>query len=75
MTAQAAPTLLIHGDKDELVPISHSKNIHEAFQKAGVKSKLIVIEGAAHGFSPKQTSETVLPQTLAWFQRYLGGKD
>src|SRR5262245_24636081 len=44
------PTLLIHGDKDELVPVSNSKIIYEAFQKNNVKSQLIIIEGAAHGF-------------------------
>ncbi|MBO0724699.1 MAG: carboxylesterase family protein [Blastocatellia bacterium] len=35
------PTLLIHGDKDSLVPVNSSKSIYEAFQKNHVKTRLI----------------------------------
>ena len=38
-----APTLLIHGDKDELVPIEHSEKMLAAMQKAGVDCKLVVV--------------------------------
>ena len=43
------PTLLIHGDKDDLVPISNSKTIYEAFQKNHVKTVLIVDQISATG--------------------------
>ena len=71
VTAKTAPTLLIHGDKDELVPISHSQNIMKAFEKEKVDSKLLVIEGAAHGFSEKQNM-TVVPAMVGWFEQHLG---
>jgi acetyl esterase/lipase len=71
VTAKTAPTLLIHGDKDELVPISHSKNIMAAFEKEKVDSKLLVIEGAAHGFNGEQ-NKTVVPAMVEWFEKHLG---
>ncbi len=52
VTPDDAPSLLIHGDKDELVPISHSERQKEAMAKAGAVCELIVVKGAAHGFNP-----------------------
>ena len=43
------PFLIIHGDKDPVVPLGQSQALHAALQKAGVASKLHVIEGASHG--------------------------
>lgn len=68
---KTAPTLLIHGDKDALVPIEHSHNIMKAFDKTKVPAKLVVVEGAGHSFSPKQTQELVLPAMLDWFDTHL----
>jgi acetyl esterase/lipase len=71
VTSDDAPVLMIHGDKDLLVPIEHSQNIMPVFEKAGVKSKLLTIEGAAHGFSPDQNIKLVLPAMVGWFEEKL----
>jgi acetyl esterase/lipase len=71
VTDKTAPTMLIHGDKDELVPIEHSKKMIAALEKTKTPSKLVVVEGAGHGFNPKQNEDLVLPATLAWFDKYL----
>lgn len=70
VTSDDAPTLLVHGDQDELVPIWHSEKILEAFQEAGVDSKLVTIEGAAHGFDEKG-NEVLRKEFLNWFGRLL----
>ena len=74
VSGKTAPALMIHGDKDELVPIEHSQKMLAALEKAGVAGKLVVVEGAAHGFSQKQTQERVLPAMVEWFERHLGAK-
>ncbi len=74
VTAKTTPTLLIHGDKDELVPIEHSNKMIAALEKAKVASKLVVVEGAAHGFNQKQNEDLVLPATMEWFDKYLAEK-
>jgi acetyl esterase/lipase len=74
VTGKAAPTLLIHGDKDLLVPIEHSTKMIKALEKAKVACKLVTIEGAAHGFNKEQNEKTVAPERLGWFEKYLAKK-
>ena len=70
VTSDDAPTLLIHGDKDELVPISHSERFLDAMKKANASCELLIMPGAAHGFpgAQGQQAETAL---LDWFDRHL----
>ena len=70
VTADDAPTLLVHGDKDELVPIWHSQKIETAFKDAKVAADLITIEGAAHGFDAEGNRRMVTGM-VEWFNRYL----
>jgi acetyl esterase/lipase len=71
---KTAPVLLIHGDKDELVPVEHSRKMRAALEKAKVANKLVVVEGAGHGFSPTQNQDVVRPALLEWFETHLVGK-
>jgi acetyl esterase/lipase len=64
------PTLLIHGDKDNLVPVNNSKVIHEAFQKNNVKTQLIIIEGAEHGFRGEDANRAGAAMA-SWFEQTL----
>ncbi len=64
------PTLLIHGDKDELVTIDHSENILAKFKEHKVVSKLMVIKDAAHGFRGEDGKRAAQAQ-VAWFEKHL----
>jgi acetyl esterase/lipase len=44
----SAPTLIVHGQKDDLVPIAQAKVFHAAFEQAGVQSRLVVIPEGDH---------------------------
>jgi len=44
------PCLIMHGNKDNLVPYQQSELLRDALQKAGVSVTLKIIEGAGHGF-------------------------
>ena len=65
-----APTLLVHGDKDDLVPLSHSENIKEAFSKSEVPCNLVVIRGAAHGFDA-EGNRIMFESMRDWFKKHL----
>lgn len=65
-----APTLLIHGDRDKLVPIHNSTNMLAALQEAKVPCELITIEGAAHGFGGED-AKRASAAWVAWFDRHL----
>lgn len=43
------PVMQVHGDKDSTVPIRHAQKLHELLKSVGVRSELVVIEGANHG--------------------------
>lgn len=70
VTPDDPPTLLIHGDADELVPLRSSQVIHRAFQETGVTTELIVLEGAEHGFRGKYIQAATVAM-VAWFKKYL----
>ncbi len=70
VSADDPPTLLVHGDKDELVPIWHSEKIDAAFGEAKVAHKLVVIKGAAHGFDA-EGNKTMFTNMVAWFDEHL----
>jgi acetyl esterase/lipase len=44
----APPFLLMHGDRDGLVPSSHSRRLHEALLASGADSTLLLLAGANH---------------------------
>ena len=50
LTKDMPPTLITHGDKDLLVPIQQSELVMKRLKDLGVPHKLIVKEGAAHGW-------------------------
>lgn len=46
----AVPTLLLHGDKDKVVPLRQSRKLARALDRNGVAHRLVVYEGAGHSF-------------------------
>jgi acetyl esterase/lipase len=43
------PIIMIHGDKDTLVPYEQSVRLHKALNAAGVPNQLVTMPGAGHG--------------------------
>ncbi len=50
VTSDDPPFLLVHGDRDDLVPISQSELLQTALKNAGVSVQLEIVPGAGHGF-------------------------
>ena len=74
VTSDDAPVLMIHGDLDKLVPVSHSQNIVPKFEEAKVGSELLVVTGAKHGYSDEQKKTIVVPAMVTWFNEHLQQK-
>ena len=49
VSKDSAPFLIMHGDKDNMVPLQQSEVLAEALKKAGVEVKLQVVKGNGHG--------------------------
>jgi acetyl esterase/lipase len=66
------PTLLMHGDEDTLVNISHSQNIYTVFNEQGVTSEFITYPGQGHGFRGED-AELARQEVVDWFSEHLLG--
>ncbi len=62
------PFLLIHGDADEVVPLSHSKKLVDAILAAGGSAELIVKAGGGH---PWLTIPNEVVMMADWFDKRL----
>jgi acetyl esterase/lipase len=69
--AKDPPTLIVHGDADQLVPISSGQSIYDALKKAGVKTEMVVIKGGEHGFPNAEHRAEANKAMAAWFKANL----
>ncbi|MBA4031972.1 MAG: alpha/beta hydrolase [Planctomyces sp.] len=70
VSADDAPTLLLAGVKDDLVPIFHNRNIHAAFDEKQVVNKLVEYPEAGHGFPPADMQQA-MTELVGWFEKHL----
>ena len=63
------PVLLIHGDQDAAVPLSHARRLHDA---AGEPRELWVVPGAGHVGAYFADREQYLRRVRDFFERSLG---
>lgn len=62
------PVLIVHGDKDESVPLDQSKKLAEAI---GANARLIVYPGASHRFTTGDNFEKVADDMASFFTEEL----
>jgi acetyl esterase/lipase len=66
------PTLVVHGDKDALVPLQQAQTLEAKEKEVGATFELIVKPGGGHdGILVKEH----LPQAIEWFDKYLKKKE
>jgi alpha/beta superfamily hydrolase len=63
------PTLIIHPEKDEILPLTHAHDYYDA-AGAAMKQK-IIIAGADHTFSSISWEEEVIRRSIDWFRVHL----
>jgi acetyl esterase/lipase len=68
VSAKSPPTLIFHGDQDELVPLQQSEIFVAKMKECGATAELIVRKGEKHGWS---TILDDVKQCGAWFDKYL----
>ena len=68
------PTLFLHGEADNEVPLSQAEEMYIALKKLGVESTMVQYVGEGHGWRPdlKPLNQyDVLQRTINWFDKYL----
>lgn len=65
------PFLIIHGDRDDVVPLQQSEMLATALQHAGVDVTFLTIEGGDHGRSEVFTSDILFEEIVTFLDRSL----
>lgn len=64
------PILILHGDKDEDVPVAHAHIMAHAIEKTGGEFKLKIFEKAGHGLRLSEFRKAMDPLVLEFLNRY-----
>ena len=67
------PVLILHGDKDDLVPYAQSERLHAELDKAGVKNRLITVKGIGHD-GPMFETPDVQEKVISFLRDSVGAK-
>jgi acetyl esterase/lipase len=70
VTPDAAPTLCVHGTKDDYVAYEQATWMVDKLKAADVEAELLTIEGAGHGFKG-QDAEKAEQAMVAFFDKHL----
>lgn len=68
VSKQDPPFLIVHGNKDPLVPYQQSEMLRDALQAAGVDVELVLVPDGGHG--PFRSPEQI-ERVLTFFQKHL----
>ena len=72
-----APTLILHGEDDPLVPISHSEKLYDALKRCGVDVTFVRVKHAGHGFGDKENDPSypeLKKMIVDFFTKHLDNK-
>jgi dipeptidyl aminopeptidase/acylaminoacyl peptidase len=67
------PVLLAAGGADDIAPISHSRRMQRALEKAGVPVRTLYIDSEGHGFRKPEHRRRYYTELLAFLSDHLGG--
>jgi len=63
-----SPIMIIHGDKDDIVPLNHAIELYE---NANPPKELKIIKGADHRFLNEAHRDEAITLSFEWFKQYL----
>jgi len=71
VTPDDAPSLVIMGEKDDLVPPRHGTWMETALAREHVPHKVLILPGAGHGLEGDENRATMLREVIGWFDQHL----
>jgi acetyl esterase/lipase len=74
VTSKMPPTLIIHGDADNVIPLQQSESFVKRAAEVGAPPvKLVVRKGKGHGWGDFWKSQEDVTLFVEWFDEYLRG--
>jgi acetyl esterase/lipase len=65
-----APFLIVHGTKDDVVPMAQAQELYDKLQQAGVPVSLVKVDDG-HMFTTQEARRRLAMESLLFYQRYL----
>jgi dipeptidyl aminopeptidase/acylaminoacyl peptidase len=65
------PTLILHGEKDECVPVNQAYAFHRALSERGVPTELVIYPREGHGPREQFHLRDLEERLVSWMKRYL----
>jgi len=65
------PTLLLHGEDDQDVPITQAEEFFIALKKQGVPTRFVRYPNEGHGIRQPRHREHYYREILEWMEKYL----
>jgi acetyl esterase/lipase len=59
VSKDSPPFLIMHGDRDRVVPFNQGEELYAALKKAGVDATFVPVKGAGHGFGGQEVTASV----------------
>jgi dipeptidyl aminopeptidase/acylaminoacyl peptidase len=72
------PTLFLHGEKDNEVPVTQAEEMFSALKRLGVESEFVQYMNEGHGWRPDLLPANRIDlygRMTDWFDNYLKPKD
>ncbi|WP_371867712.1 alpha/beta hydrolase family protein [Duganella guangzhouensis] len=67
-----APVLLMHGEDDQRVPLSHGKKMRQALERNGKQVQWLSFEEEGHGLAREENRVLYYRTLLAFLDKYIG---
>ena len=73
VTPEVPPTILLHGDMDEIVPYECADRLYKTLRSNGVDAQLLTYKGQVHSLNlaPEKMKQARLELMLSWAEKYL----
>lgn len=68
-----APILIIHGEKDQRVPVTQAKEVYKVMKTSGVPVKMLIYPEDGHALASHKASIDIIINTLLWIEEHIKG--
>jgi dipeptidyl aminopeptidase/acylaminoacyl peptidase len=65
------PTLIVHGEKDNIVPVSQAYAFYRALYEQNVPTELVIYPREGHSLAEREHIRDYQQRLLRWFEQYL----
>jgi dipeptidyl aminopeptidase/acylaminoacyl peptidase len=67
------PTLLLHGENDNDVPVGESEQFYIALRDAGVEAQMVRYPREGHGLRETRHVADSIERSIAWYKKHFPG--